>query len=64
MASGLATIPLTILFELLPPHLPPSVGPYIQPFMNRTGIVFWLCILIGVAVSWATKPKPAAKVRR
>jgi SSS family solute:Na+ symporter len=62
MASGLATIPLTILFELLPTHLPPSIGPYIQPFMNRTGIVFWLCMLIGVAVSWATEPKPESEL--
>ena len=62
MAAGLATIPLTIFFQLLPPRLPQSVGQYIQPFMNRTGIVFWLCMLIGVAVSWATKPKPESEL--
>jgi solute:Na+ symporter, SSS family len=62
MAGGLATIPLTILFEVLSPHLPQPIGPYIQPFMNRTGIVFWLCIVIGVAVSWVTKPKPESEL--
>ena len=62
MAAGLATVPLTIFFQLLPPHLPQSVGQYIQPFMNRTGIVFWLCMLIGVTVSWVTKPKPESEL--
>ena len=62
MAAGLATIPLTVFFQLLPPHLPESVGPYLQPFMNRTGIVFWLCMLIGATVSWATKPKPESEL--
>ncbi len=62
MAAGLATIPLTIFFQVLAPQLPQSVGPYIQPFMNRTGIVFWLCMLIGIAMSWATKPKPESEL--
>lgn len=57
IAGGVATIPLTILLELAAPALPPPLGPYVQPFMNRTGIVFWLCMLIGVAVSLVTKGK-------
>jgi SSS family solute:Na+ symporter len=61
--GGLATIPLTILLELLATVLPGSkslapLAPYLQPFMNRTGIVFWLCMLIAVGVSLATKAKP------
>jgi SSS family solute:Na+ symporter len=62
MAAGLATLPLTIFFQFLPRYLPPGVAPYLQPFMNRTGIVFWLCILLGAAVSGATKPKTPSEL--
>ena len=58
----MATIPLTVLFEVLAPRIPAPIGPYIQPFMNRTGIVFWLCVSIGVTVSLVTKPKPESEL--
>ena len=62
LAGGVATIPLTVLFELLAPSLPEPIGPYLQPFMNRTGIVFWFCVLIGIAVSLATRGKPKSEL--
>ena len=62
LAGGLATIPLTVLFEVLAPRIPDPIGPYIQPFMNRTGIVFWLCVSIGVTVSLVSKPKPDSEL--
>lgn len=57
LAAGAATIPLSILMEKIAPLLPQAIGVYVSPFMNRTGIVFWLCMLIGVVISLATKPK-------
>jgi SSS family solute:Na+ symporter len=62
LVGGLATIPLTVLLEFLAPSLPEPIRSYFQPFMNRTGIVFWLCMLIGVAVSLITKGKSASEL--
>jgi SSS family solute:Na+ symporter len=62
MASGLATIPLTVLFGWMAPLLPERCGAYLQPFMNRTGIVFWLCVLLGIAVSLCTRGKSEAEL--
>ena len=54
LAAGLLTIPLTLVlqFWLLPD----------MPFFNRTGIVFWVCMAVGVAVSLLTEPKPEAEL--
>ena len=52
--AGLLTIPLSLLIEALYPDM---------PFLNRTGIVFWVCMLVCAAVSLVTKPKPAAELR-
>ncbi|MHB0954922.1 MAG: sodium:solute symporter family transporter [Pirellulaceae bacterium] len=58
LSAGLLTIPLSLTLEKLAPHLGPRVGPLVAPFMNRTGIVFWLCVLVCIVVSLLTKPKP------
>jgi len=48
LAAGILTIPLSLLIEFIFPEM---------PFFNRTGIVFWTCMLSCVAVSLLTKPK-------
>ena len=48
LAAGILTIPLSLAMELIFPMM---------PFMNRTGIVFWTCMIICVIVSLLTKPK-------
>jgi len=53
LAAGILTIPLSLIIEWLFPHM---------PFMNRTGIVFWSCMLLCVTVSLLTKPKPATEL--
>jgi SSS family solute:Na+ symporter len=53
MAAGLLTIPLSAVLEWLYPTM---------PFMNRTGIVFWSCLAVCVAVSLMTRPKPAEEL--
>jgi solute:Na+ symporter, SSS family len=69
LAAGALTIPLTILVKFLNGQLtdavsifPDSIAVYIAPFANRTGIVFWACILTGIVVSLKTKPKPAKEL--
>ncbi len=48
LAAGALTIPLSIaMHEVFP----------LFPFANRTGVVFWACIVLGVIVSLMTKPK-------
>jgi SSS family solute:Na+ symporter len=32
------------------------------PFMNRSGIVFWTCIVVCIIVSYMTKPKPESEL--
>jgi solute:Na+ symporter, SSS family len=63
LGAGLATIPLTVLFEIVGPHLPTPWNAYVTPFMNRTGIVFWMCIAIGVGASLATPGKPESELK-
>lgn len=63
LAAGALTIPLTLIIEMVSPHLPHSWGQYVIPFQNRTGIVFWICMLVCVIVSLCTKPKPEEEVR-
>jgi SSS family solute:Na+ symporter len=52
LAAGALTLPLSALLDVYWP----------MPFYNRTGIVFWACIVLGIVVSLATKPKPAAEL--
>ncbi|MGX5689482.1 SLC5 family protein [Arcticibacter tournemirensis] len=47
-AAGLLTIPLSLFMEFVFPEM---------PFFNRTGIVFWTCMLVCALVSWTCKPK-------
>jgi SSS family solute:Na+ symporter len=58
LAAGLLTIPLSVFLEQVAPHLGPKVGPLVAPFMNRTGIVFWTCVLACIVVSLLTESKP------
>lgn len=54
LAAGWLTIPLSIVLNLVFPQM---------PFFNRTGIVFWSCMVICVLVSLVTKPKPEAQLK-
>ncbi|MBO9619589.1 MAG: sodium/solute symporter [Niabella sp.] len=49
IAAGLLTIPLSIAMNLAFPSM---------PFFNRTGIVFWTCMIICWLVSLFTAPRP------
>src|SRR6478752_4570887 len=51
LAAGLLTIPLSLLLEWTWKGL---------PFQNRTGIVFWTCMIVCALVSLATVPKSEA----
>ena len=55
LAAGALTIPLTVFLEKVV-----FVG---MPFWNRTGIVFWACILVGILVSLFTTPKPEEEIK-
>jgi len=57
LTAGLMTIPLSVAIEKIAPTLPAWIGQYITPFWNRTGIVFWVCMLTCVVVSLVTKGK-------
>lgn len=48
LTAGIITIPLSLLIEFLLPDM---------PFFNRTGIVFWTCMLACFAVSLLSTPK-------
>lgn len=63
LTAGILTIPLTVALEFLAPRLPETLGQYVHPFLNRTGIVFWACMLAGIAVSLLTTPKPEADIQ-
>lgn len=54
LAAGLLTIPLSIALNMLFP---------LMPFFNRTGIVFWTCMLTCWVVSLMTKPMPDAELQ-
>ena len=51
--AGLVTIPLTLLLEWQFPEM---------PFMNRTGIVFWVCMVGCFLISLVTKPRPESEI--
>ncbi len=63
LAAGILTIPLSVIIEKTSPLLPHAIGQYITPFANRTGIVFWVCMLVGVIVSLRTKPKSEEELK-
>jgi SSS family solute:Na+ symporter len=48
------TIPLSIALNLAFPQM---------PFFNRTGVVFWTCVVVSVIVSLVTKPKPEEELK-
>jgi SSS family solute:Na+ symporter len=54
LTAGILTIPLSFIIEFVFPKM---------SFFNRTGIVFWSCIVLCIAVSLLTKPKPAAELK-
>jgi solute:Na+ symporter, SSS family len=62
LAAGAVTIPLSVLIEQTARLLPAGIAAYVTPFFNRTGIVFWACIFVGVLVSLVTKPKPREEI--
>jgi SSS family solute:Na+ symporter len=73
LAAGLLTVPVTLILDWLcgrikipllpPPHLPEIVVKYLSPFLNRTGVAFWFCVLVCVIVSLLTAPHPAEKLK-
>jgi SSS family solute:Na+ symporter len=53
LTAGVLTIPLSVALEATYPKM---------PFLNRTGVVFWICMAACVAVSLVTRPKPAGEL--
>lgn len=53
LASAIATIPLSVGLQLLFPAI---------SFFNRTGIVFWVCMLVCAIISLCTRPKPYSEL--
>lgn len=54
LTAGLLTIPLSLLLEYLYPSM---------PFFNRTGIVFWVCMLSCVLISLVTRGKTEEELK-
>jgi SSS family solute:Na+ symporter len=54
LSAGILTIPMSFVMEFLFPQM---------PFLNRTGIVFWSCMVLCIVVSLLTKPKPEAELK-
>jgi len=73
LAAGLLTVPLTLFLDwmtggfklpyLTAPQLPDVVVRYLSPFFNRTGVAFWLCMIVCVVVSLLTKPRPEEELK-
>ncbi|MGB9587913.1 MAG: sodium:solute symporter family transporter, partial [Armatimonadota bacterium] len=66
LAAGLLSIPLSAAIELSIPKMHflrdialagTNLQELLLPFMNRTGVVFWVCIAIGILISLVTRPK-------
>lgn len=64
LTASIAAIPLVVAVGYLPSALERSdagwmhaIVPYLKPSFNQTGLVFWLCMLIGVIASLVTRPK-------
>ena len=53
ITAGVLTIPLSLFLESAIPGM---------PFMNRTGLVFWICMAVCAIVSLLTKPKPESEL--
>jgi SSS family solute:Na+ symporter len=53
LVAGAITIPLSAALQYFFPNF---------PFMNRSGIVFWICMAACAAVSLMTTPKPEAEL--
>lgn len=53
LTAGILTIPLSVIMDFALPWM---------PFFNRTGIVFWICMVTCVLVSLVTRPKPAEEL--
>jgi SSS family solute:Na+ symporter len=53
MTAGILTIPLSVAIQQAFPHM---------PFANRTGIVFWICMMACAAVSLVTEAKPDSEL--
>ena len=54
ITAGVLTIPLSLFLESAIPGM---------PFMNRTGLVFWICMAVCAVVSLLTKPKPESELK-
>ena len=54
LTAGALTVPLSALIQWVFPNM---------SFMNRTGIVFWLCMIACVLVSLMTTPKPEHELK-
>lgn len=54
LAAGFLTIPLSVALEWYFPHL---------AFQNRTGIVFWVCMIACALVSLCTAPEAKEKLK-
>jgi solute:Na+ symporter, SSS family len=53
VTAGLLSIPLSVTLQWSCPWM---------PFFNRTGIVFWACVVACIAVSLFTTPKPESEL--
>jgi solute:Na+ symporter, SSS family len=54
LTAGLLTIPLSLFLESAFPNM---------PFLNRTGLVFWICMAVCAIVSLLTKPKSESELQ-
>jgi solute:Na+ symporter, SSS family len=73
LAAGLLTVPLTLSLDWLtggleipylaaPPLCDVVVG-CLRPFLNRTGVAFWICMFVCAVVSLLTKPRPQEEIK-
>ncbi|HSW46404.1 MAG TPA: sodium/solute symporter [Phycisphaerae bacterium] len=69
LTASIVAIPLVVAMDFLPSAVEklgfswaPTVVPYLKPAFNQIGIVFWLCMGIGVVVSLFTRPKTCAEL--
>jgi SSS family solute:Na+ symporter len=53
LAAGALTIPLSLLLQVF----------FGLPTLNRTGIVFWICIVTAIVVSLFTQPEPEERLK-
>jgi SSS family solute:Na+ symporter len=53
LAAGVLTIPLSLFLDYQ----------YNIPSLNRTGIVFWICIVVAIVVSLMTKPESEERLK-